>query len=217
MQAVDHTDRQEPDLPFHAPENGVDIKDSIRRRHRPPMGGVSPISSRQTRGKRGRTIPLHRTRVRRGYASTRSAWRARCGGSPVRRGDVCGSGWTYLLNPEAPGFPSSPLHACMGSVLQPLRRRGSGRGCSPGVHDLMVCSRKDDPDGLDPRARRPWILSRIRRAEKVRMIENRLPLTGLDWGMLDNGSRRHQSSLRELRFEATDPVSRGMCSKGWDL
>jgi len=78
------------------------------------------------------------------------------------------------------------------------------------AHEKMILTvSTHEPDGHG-------FLSRIGALEKVRMIENRL-LSRARLGMLDQWIAAAQSSLRECVREPPDPVSRGMCSKGWDL
>jgi GNAT superfamily N-acetyltransferase len=101
-------------------------------------------------------------------------------------GRIVASLSTYLPKPDGPHFAERArfLHA-YGSVLRPWRRRGLGRRLLAQVHDLMCAHDKTlltvfthEPDGHD-------FLRHIGAAEKMRSVENRLRVDGLDWTMLD--------------------------------
>lgn len=94
---------------------------------------------------------------------------------------------TYLPKPDSPHFAERArfLHA-YGSVLRPWRRRGLGRRLLAQLHELMCAHGKTlltlsthEPDGHG-------FLRHIGAAEKMRSVENRLRMSGLDWTMLDH-------------------------------
>jgi len=112
MQAVDHTDRQEPDLPFHAPETASISKDSIRRRHRPPIGAAYHLYRRVRREEAWPDDPL--TSDEEFEEDTRQPDPH---GEPVRwlarSAKAMSAGAVDLPpQPEAPALPSRPA-SCM--------------------------------------------------------------------------------------------------------
>jgi GNAT superfamily N-acetyltransferase len=103
---------------------------------------------------------------------------------------------TYLPKPDSPHFAERArfLHA-YGSVLSPWRRRGLGRRLLAQLHELMCAHEKTlltvsthEPDGHG-------FLRHIGAAEKMRSVENRLGVDGLDWTLLD---RWEAAALRAL-------------------
>jgi GNAT superfamily N-acetyltransferase len=111
-------------------------------------------------------------------------------------GRIVASLWAYLPKPDRPHFAERArfLNA-HGSVLRPWRRRGLGRRLLAQAHDLMCAHDKTlltlsthEPDGHD-------FLRHIGAAEKMRSVENRLRVEGLDWTMLD---RWEAATLRAL-------------------
>src|SRR5262249_25634996 len=122
----------------------------------------------------------------------------------ARDGTVAGSASAYLLNRDSPGYAE---HARFlngsGAVIGPFRGRGLGARLLIQLHDLMVAHDKTILTVTAHESDGHGFLRHVGAREKLRSLENRLPMRAVDWAMVEQW--RAAAEARGLWFEHYGP------------